>query len=243
MSVLVPAVALRHLPAGAAQTATWLLACVVSLLLWLGVVDGLAHVRDRSPAAAWALTLVFALLAPLWIAGANGYYAALHSGVPPSAVWFCCRNPRYSYVLALEATTPAARALLVVSPLVWLALLRRATRQPLPPAPPWLARARLVAVAAALVLVGVPGAWRTADLEGLRATVGGVAMYAAHARPHLGLPARVRPSRQPAASDRPNIVVVVQESLGAWQWAPWNHHPGSSPRIERLLSDDSDAAA
>jgi hypothetical protein len=213
LGVVVPAVAARHWPADASQWATWLLACLVSLVLWLSVVEALARVRSRAAGAAWPPTLLLALLVPLWIAGSHAYWATLHSGLPPSAVWFCCRNPRYSYVLACEATTPAERALIVASPLVLLALLYHSTRRPLPPAPFWLSRGRLVAASTALLLLAMPGAARTADLEGLRATVGGVAMYLVHERPHLGRPARVRPSLLPAAADRPNIVVVIQESM------------------------------
>ena len=46
----------------------------------------------------------------------------------------------------------------------------------------------------------------------------------------------------PAALERPNVVILLQESLGAWQWAPWNERPGSSPRIEQLLAADAGAA-
>jgi membrane-anchored protein YejM (alkaline phosphatase superfamily) len=52
----------------------------------------------------------------------------------------------------------------------------------------------------------------------------------------------VHPSPFPAAAQRPNIVIVVQESLGAWQWSPWNGKPGSSPKVEQLLVDDADLA-
>ena len=243
LGVVGPELAARHWPVGAAAWASWLLACLVSLVLWLGAVEGLARLRSRSAWAAWPPALALALLVPLWVAAADCYFATLHSCLPASAVWFCCRNPRYSYVLALEATTAAQRALLVASPLLLLALLHLSTRRPLPPAPFWLSRLRVVAVATLPLLLVLPRATRSADLEGLRASVGGVAMFLAHARPHLGQPARVHPSPLPAAVDRVNVVVIVQESLGASQWAPWNRKPGSSPGIERLLADDGDEAA
>ena len=241
--MVAPAVALGNVPRGAAASAAWLLSCVVSLVLWLAAVDAIAEARRRSATRAWLSTALVALFVPLWVAGANGYFAAMRGCLPPSAVWFGCRNPRYAYVLAVEATTPLERALAVAAPLVVLALLRLATRRPPPLAPPWLGRTRAVALATALVLVIVPGAPRSPDLEGLRATFGGVAMFVAQARPALGRPARVRPSPLPPPVERPNIVVLVQESLGAAAWAPWNGKPASSPRIARLLDDDSAQAA
>ena len=237
--MVAPAIALGHRPHDAPHAAAWLLGCAASLLLWLAVVDTLARVRGRSVAAAWVYATLVALFLPAWVVAANGYFARMHGCLPPSAVWFACRNPRYAYVLAVEATTPLERGLLVAAPLAVLALLRLATRRPPPPARPWLAAARAVAVATALLFVIVPGAARTPDLEGLRATVGGVAMFVAQTRPALGRRARAHCSSLPAAVERPNIVLLVQESLGAAAWAPWNGKPASSPRIVTLLEDDS----
>ena len=237
--LVAPAIALGHAPHGVAETATWILGCAASLILWIAVVDGLAQLRGRAPAFAWPLAALVALVLPLWIVGANRYFVAMHGCLPPSAVWFGCRNPRYAYVLALEATTPRERALVVAAPLLLLALLHVATRRAPPPSPWWRARVRAVAVAVALVLVILPRAPRPPDLEALRATVGGVGMFLAHARPELGRPARLRPSALPPAVERPNIVLVVQESLGAAAWAPWNRRPDSSPRIAELLAEDA----
>lgn len=237
--LVAPAIALGHAPHGVGETASWILGCAASLILWIAVVDGLAQLRGRAPELAWPLAALVALVLPLWIVGANRYFVAMHGRLPPSAVWFGCRNPRYAYVLALEATTPRERALLVAAPLLLLALLHRATRRAPPPSPWWLPRVRAVAVAVALVLVILPRAPRPPDLEGLRATVGGVGMFLAHARPQLGRPARLRPSPLPSAVERPNVVLLVQESLGAAAWAPWNRRPDSSPRIAELLAEDA----
>jgi hypothetical protein len=244
LMIVVPDVAAWRWPHDGVAAAVWLLSCLASLVAWLVTVEALAALRQKRAWAAWPPMLLLASFVPFAVAANYRYHATMHGCLPPSAVWFGCRNPRYAYVLAVEATRALERALLVMSPIVLLALLLLATRRPLPPAPRWLGRRTRVATAAALaLLLVVPRAARTADLEGLRATVGGVAMYAVHARPHLGRPARLRPSPLPAAADRVNVLVIVQESLGAWQWAPWNHKADSSPRIVELLATDAPTAA
>jgi len=244
LAIVVPDLVAWRWPHDRAAAAVWLLACLTSLVAWLVTVEALASLRRRRAWAAWPPLLLLAAFVPLAIGATSRYFATLHGCLPPSAVWFGCRNPRYAYVLSVEATTPLERALLVAGPLALSALLLVATRRPLPPAPRWLGRrTRVVAAAALVLLLVVPRAARTADLEGLRATVGGVALFAAHARPHLGTPARLHPSPLPPAADRPNVVVIVQESLAAWQWAPWNHQADSSPRLVELLERDAPAAA
>jgi hypothetical protein len=244
LAIVAPDVFAWRWPHDRAAGAVWLVSCLASLVAWLVTVEALAALRRRRAWAAWPPLLLLAAFVPLALAATNRYFATMHGCLPPSAVWFGCRNPRYAYVLAFEATTPLERALLLASPIALLALLLLATRRPLPPPPRWLGRrTRLVAAAALALLLVLPRAARTADLEGLRATIGGVALFAAHARPHLGAPARLHPSPLPPAADHPNVVVIVQESLGAWQWAPWNHKADSSPRIVELLERDAPAAA
>jgi arylsulfatase A-like enzyme len=242
MGVVLPDVVARRWPAGLAGWAAYLLASVGSLILWMTIVEAIARLRRRWPPAAWPPTILVVLLLPLWVAATNRYYATLHASLPPSAVWFSCRNARYAFTLALEATTPLHRVLIVTSPLVLLCFVRLVTRRPWPPAPFWLSRMRLIALPAVAVLLLLPRAARSADLEGLRSTVGGVGMYIAHPRSRLRRPERIRPSPAPAAVERPNVLILLQESLGAWQWSPWNEKTGSSPRVEKMLIEEADQA-
>jgi len=86
----------------------------------------------------------------------------------------------------------------------------------------------------------LPKAARSADLEGLRSTLGGVGLWLT-CKPHLGRPDRARPGTSLARS-RPNIVILLQESLGAHQWAPWNPASTSSPHVSRFLAENADLA-
>src|SRR5262245_8929177 len=114
---MLPDVLNRRWPPDPRGWALYLLASLGSLILWITVAEGLARLRPRWPWLAWPATILVALLLPLWVAATQRYYATLHTCLPPSAVWFSCRNARYAWVLALEATTPLHRLLILASPL------------------------------------------------------------------------------------------------------------------------------
>jgi Sulfatase len=240
LGVLLPDLWARRWPAQPSGLAIYALASIASLLLWTMTLEGLARLRRRWPWAAWPPSVLVALLVPLCVAATHRYHATLHAAIPPSAAWFAYRNARYAYVLAREATTPLSRLLIVFSPMALLLFIRLVTRRPFAPAPPWLARTRLVALATVAALLVPAGAPRSADLQGLRATLGGIGMLLARARPLLGHPQRVPPAPLPTAAERPNVVILLQESLGAWEWSPWNEKTGSSPRVEKMLLEDVD---
>jgi arylsulfatase A-like enzyme len=240
IGVLLPDLAARGWPAFPGSL-VYAAAALASLLLWTATVEALARLRARRPRLALSGVLLVSLFLPLWVAAAARYYATLHGELPPSAVAFFLRNPRYGWTLALETTTRWHRVLLPLGFVALAVTLERLTARPVERAAPWLRRTRRVAVVVVVLLLAMPKAARSADLEGMRSTLGGVGLWITTA-PRLERPRRVRPSPFPAAAQRPNIVIVVQESLGAWQWSPWNGHPGSSPRIEQLLADDADLA-
>jgi arylsulfatase A-like enzyme len=219
----------------------YLLAVTASLVLWTSTVEGLAWLRARRPTLALSGVGLLAIFLPLWVAATVRYYSALHQGFPPSAVCFFLRNPRYSYTLAIETTTRWHRLLIIAGWLGLAFLLERLTARPQPKPAAWLRHTRLAGLAAVVLLLIVPKAARSADLEGLRSTLGGVGLWIS-TKPHLDKPQRVRPSPSPAPVQRPNVVLLIQESLGAWQWSPWNGKSGSSPKIEELLQKDGQLA-
>lgn len=240
VGVLLPDLAARGWPTFPASIG-YTIATVASLLLWLTTVEALARLRTKRPKLALAGVALLALFLPLWVAATVRYYATLHQGFPPSAVCFFLRNPRYSYTLAVETTTRLHRLLIIAGWIGLAVILERLTAKPMERPATWMRRTRWVGLAAVIALLALPKAARSADLEGMRSTLGGVGLWIT-TKPHLDKPQRVKLSPFPAATQRPNIVMIVQESLGAWQWSPWNGRTGSSPKVEELLKQDADLA-
>ena len=219
----------------------YVVAAIASLVSWLSAVEGLARLRTRRPRLALSGIVLLSLFLPLWVMATVRYAAAEHGDLPPSAVCFFLKNPRYALALAGGATTLLHR-LAIPSAMLALGLFLHAfTRRPFPRLSPPVRHARTLGVAVAIWLLVVPNAARSADLEGLRSTLGGVGLWLT-SKPHLGKPARVRPAASPFAPSRPNLVVILQESLGAQQWAPWNPSSSASPKISRFLAADPELA-
>jgi len=240
VGVLLPDLAARGWPAFPGSIG-YALAALASLLLWMTIIEALGRLRAQHRRLALGGVALLALFLPLWVAATVRYYGTLHEEFPPSAVCFFLRNPRYGYTLAVETTTRWHRVAILLGWLGLTVILERLTARPLPRPAKWLKHTRFAGLAAVIVLLVMPKAARSADLEGMRSTLGGVGLWIT-TKPHLDKPKRVHPSPFPTAAQRPNIVVIVQESLGAWQWSPWNGRAGTSPRIEKLLQDDADLA-
>jgi hypothetical protein len=78
------------------------------------------------------------------------------------------------------------------------------------------------------------------DLQGMVALGGGAVLRVFNQQKLPRSPQRVVPPA--GASETPDVVVLIHESLGAYQWRPWSADPVRSPVLERLFADHADHA-
>lgn len=224
-------------PAGLA----FLLAAAPTLLCWAGLVAGLAALRTRgrvARTAAWTALVALSAFLPLSVGACLRYRAILGEDLPPSAVLFLLRNPRYALSLVEQASSPGFWALLGGGVLaVALALARWST-------PVWPLRGRRAGFALAAGLVpfalGLVQAPVTPDVQFAIGLVGGAGLRVFNQQRLPRDPQRVTPA--PGATAIPDVVVLIHESLGAYQWRPWSQEPARSPALERFLGSRGDAA-
>lgn len=239
---LAPELALRPtlpLSSGWRGALTFASSAAASLSVWWLLVTGIARLRAAAPVAGHAATLLVAPLGVLMTVGSIHYRWFFGADVRPVAVAYFLQNPRYS--LSLIAPSLDARVALAllgggvgaVAALSWL------TRRPAPRA----GRSALLAAstaAVALPWVSTPALGRTrepclAEIRGLRALALGVAARATSARLRA-LPVPRRGALPPASAARaPDVVLVLHESLGAAQIAPWSGRASSAGGWMRAL--------
>lgn len=220
------------------------LACALAVFAWLVGLEWLRTLRARLPWLGGALLALVAVFAPLAVVATVGYHAVLRLDLPASAFAFVLRNPRYGLTLMSEGSSPAESVALLAGPLVMAAALARATAPAA--APLFGARKAPHAVAAGALVLAILVGWRRAaplpaDLHGLSVlAVGTLTNLTKH--PRLEKPERAAVAFAPMPTKRPDVVFFVQESLGAWQWAPWNPASENSPEIDELLRAHADHA-
>lgn len=219
----------------------YLLSAPSSLLGLLFALVFLAWLRQAAAWLAWPALLFTAVLFPVAVVGTLQYRRILAVDVPPSAVDLVLRSPRYSLGIAVEGTAwwhwvAAALGIAAV-----LAALVRATRKPLLPG-----RLRGLVLVPAL---GLPlsiaahvnlGSPLPPDTQGFVAVLGGGLLRVFNRQKLPKQPERIVPPA--GAAQTPDVVVLVHESLGSYQWRPWSKDPARSPVLERFLEEHADHA-
>jgi hypothetical protein len=213
-----------------------------SMVLWIAIFGAIARLRARSPGLGGVAVIVFAMLMSLVVFGAIGYRTYFNYTVKPVQVAFVLSNLRYVLTLVKTSTPPSAHAFLVVGPLAVLALVSFVTRRPLPRLP-W-PRLGAFAVAGAGLIAAACGLFPSRvsimppDIHGTRALVAGAALWARDAE----LPMLPRPDRVPLeprpATRRPDVLLIVNESVGRKQVAPWAANAGDSALARFLAAHD-----
>lgn len=237
--VLLPELLFRtggHIP-GVGSAVFYVVSIGASLVLWLGLVRGIAWLRQRKAWAGWTLLGLASLLLPLFLTGTLRHFALTTVDIPHSAVTFFLRNPGYAWNIAASASSGVEILALFGGPVAMGAILAWLTRAPLPS---WPGRQIRIGVSVATALVvgaafASPRLPVAADIHGLRALALGTWTWLTQS---VGLPKPDRVKLEPYTPKRaPNVVIFLHESWGARQLAPWNGKPQTTPGIAALLAE------
>ncbi len=211
---------------GATGALVYALTALGSLFTWWWVAAGVASLRARSPKLGWAAVALVGPLGTLLTVGPIHYRWFFGTDVRPIAIAYFLENPRYAASLVEHSLSPSVRFALVGGALFGIVTSALVTARPFSPKtqPPrftaWLAIAPLALVS--IPFTGCEGYPCIAELRGERAIVRGIARRG-WSEPLHALPIPHRVALAAATPTRaPDIVVIVGESLGAEQVAPWN---------------------
>lgn len=224
--------------------AQYALVAAITAALWVSGLGLLARgYRER-----WGvLFVVLAPLALLWpfvVIGTLQYRNILGSDPPPSMAMLLIRNPRYGFAtISASVEMRHVFGLVLVPVLLYFALwylVRKGTWQtPLPR----LQRLGLAMGLCAALWANFRGAARVPpDIQGFAVLAGGTLLRVFDGR-HLERPRRVRVPSEPAARERPDIFLLVHESVSPSMWKPWTNNPAASPLLAELLATRSECGA
>jgi glucan phosphoethanolaminetransferase (alkaline phosphatase superfamily) len=229
---------------GRVSIAFYFAALGASLCLWLAVGAWLSRLRVRWPYAAWGPMVVAAVVLATWAVGVLGYRA--NFGLDPRPiVWaYLVDNPKYTLALLAASVTPFLRAAVLGTPLVALVVIAHATKQPFAPLQrAWQARAVVLGSLLLLACYWLPARRMKLmaappDMRGLHTFLMGTRQWLSQAdMPTLPVAQRVRLPPQ-APERRPDIVLIVHESLGKTLVSPWNGKPAQvTPRVAAFLEE------
>ena len=212
------------------------LSFIPSLLLWVVMLRALGRVRARFPRSGRALTWVAGLLVYVLQASLLGYWVRFRFDPASSAFAFFMRYPIYAFTLIGSAASKLQLLLVfAVAPILSVAAVDWLTRRPLPTlrAPRWAPE--LVGLAVVALAVAQPKLPATADIRALATVISGT--WEIVAEPS-GLPDPDRIAVPRATPRRaPDVLLVLHESLGRFQWHPWSGDDDTSrsPRVSEFL--------
>ncbi len=242
--VLLPDAALRATRGriwDAAELVAYVVAAGASAVLWVALAGALSRLRARwalaapprrrsGRALAWGVGAVLGF----FTYSVLGYWLRLGVDPQPSELAFFVSYPRYAAAIIGENTDLWPNAVLWAGTVATSLALELLTRRPcgVP------GRPLRVMAAAALAVVALAAVWlqmpAPPDLRGVAWGLRTVAYVAAGDR-YLPEPARA-PLPALQARARPNVLVLLHESLTAEVWAPWSPDAPDSPRTAAFLA-------
>lgn len=216
-----------------------------SVASFLVVSSGVAALARRRPRAGRTLGALLAGSMGFVCAFAWAYRIRYGADVPVSFAGFAIENRAYAWNIVKEETGPALRVLLVCAPLLSASLaawvLARWARTV--HAPPTRTTTVLtgVAIAGLAVDLSVPTIPVAPDGLAARAVVAAVEIVLDDA--HLPTPRRLE---VPAVATlprerRPNVVLVVGETVSADEWAAWNASAEAGKDLAAFVEAHGDA--
>ncbi len=228
---------------GRFATAFYVLALAASLWLWVSLAAGLARVRARAPRAAWPLIALSALLLATFTVDVLGYRAAFGLDPRPIVWAYLIENPRYAVALLIASSDRFLRVAVLGTPLLLFATLAYATRGATSPLP---RRPSQVALAGSLLVLAcywapvrrMKGQAAPPDVRGLHTFIMGTGRWlASDQMPTLPVPRRATLAAV-HAKRRPDVVLVIHESLSKELVAPWTaERTDVTPKVAALLAE------
>jgi hypothetical protein len=221
-----------------------------SLCLWVGVAAGLSGLRARFPRGAWPAIVIAAVMLSTFAVGVLGYRAFFGLDPRPIVWAYLVDNPKYTLALLAASVGLFLRAAVLGTPFVILFVLAYATASPFEPLRPrWLGRLLLIGSLAVLLCLWLPA--RRMKLTGAPPDLRGVHTFVMGTRQWLGqaeMPTLPVPKRTPLppiqATRRPDVVLIVHESLSKSLVSPWNGKPPEvTPKVAGLLGEHAEHSA
>lgn len=204
-----------------------------SCAIWIAIGVALARLRARRPTLGLVAVIAFALVMAVCAGGTLLY--RVYFDYNPKPVIFSFYLANFAYVTSLLATSTSAlfKINVVVLPLLLLAALLLVTRGDVRAVSVTrrMKGALGVAIAIQLFCWAFPTKVSSSspDLIGVKTAVLGGALWAkGTALPMLPRPERIKVAPTPARR-APNVLLLVNESVGRKQVAPWND---SAPKSE-----------
>jgi glucan phosphoethanolaminetransferase (alkaline phosphatase superfamily) len=211
-----------------------------SCALWIFVGLAVAWLRRRSSALAWALIVVFGVAAAGGALLATAYQIYFGYTPKPVIVAFLLHNLHYLTPLLASGLGTLRCVGLVAAPLALVAWLGFLTRDTSRPAAPRAAFAVTGALALFVPVVNgaLPGKLSSLppDYLAVRAASLGTSLWIRDVDlPMLPMPRRA--TLAPSHADQaPNVVLLINESVGARQVPPWTPVPSDHPMAGSRLA-------
>lgn len=210
---------------------TYLAALAGSWALFVGSIAGLLRLRSQWPRAALLASVLFGIWIGVAVVLAVPYRVRFGQDLPASYLSFLVQNPSYGWRLFRAETGTKIRWLMgggAVTVVLVLVLFTRARHTRSIP----VRTAQILAVLGAVAMlfnVAKKRASLPADFHEARVAVATVSLLSTPGR----LPLGARPVLAPIATTvRPNVLLLLGESLSAEEWSPWAERsdgPGLAP--------------
>jgi hypothetical protein len=209
-----------------------------SAILWLAIVPRLADLRVRHPWLGRGLTACFALFVPLLSLTLIGYYTHYKVDPSPSVFAFFINHPIYLIALTIETANWLQGSALLGLPFITMFSLDYLTVKPYPLPSRSRQLSEFVALGMFIFAIVFPSLTVSADLRAVATSFRGTVQWVST---KTGLPS---PSRLTLSRTRPHrtpdVLLLLHESISAYQWYPWGCEEECSPSIARVLRDHSE---
>ena len=217
-----------------------------SCALWVVCGEALARLRARSAFLGGLGIALFVLAMWLWVVWTIGYRVYFDYNPKPTIFAFFLQNVVYMLKLLHTGTSATFQAVLLAAPVYLAAAMVYLTRKPGTALPPRRQALAVLGVEEVILAVCVLFPSRVSsippDVIGARTFVGGLSIWMSGGDvPMLPRPVRHNLPAAPAAM-QPDVLVIVNESVGRKQMFPWGPLGLKDTAARRLLDAHADHA-
>ncbi|HMA94185.1 MAG TPA: sulfatase-like hydrolase/transferase, partial [Polyangiaceae bacterium] len=212
----------------------------VTVVCWLTGLGLLAQKFRHRWRVQLAVLIPVALLWPFVVVGTLQYRKILGSDPPPSMAMLLIRNPRYGLAtMSASVETQHVLGIVAVPFLLCFGLWYLVRNGHWLPPPPLMQRLGFVLALSVALWANFRGGLRVPpDVQGLAVLAGGTLLRVFDGR-YLEKPRRVPVAAAPMARERPDIYLLIHESVSPSMWRPWTTNPDASPLLADFLAAHS----
>ncbi|HEY2511972.1 MAG TPA: sulfatase-like hydrolase/transferase [Polyangiaceae bacterium] len=222
----------------------YLVAMSSSCALWIVCGEALARLRAKSALLGGVGIAIFVIAMWLWVVWTIGYRVYFDYNPKPTIFAFFLENAVYMLKLLHTGTSATFQAIIMAAPIYLAVAMTYLTQAPAPAFPPRKQVLPLLGVEAIILAVCLFVPSRVSaippDLIGARTFAGGVGIWARGGEVPM-LPRPTRKNLPPAPAEmHPDVLVIVNESVGRKQVFPWGPDGLKDTSVFHLLETHAD---